>query len=324
MYNKNEYRVMPYTADEIEFNRQLLEACEMRIVNLKAVESLLKKGADPLGTTNPDYIDKHLYSDIVCTLGDFNSKYLPKVTELFLKYGMNIDRPRVPYDDRTDNPLWVFAFFSGHNVARTLKTLLDHGLSAKSTSVFWNHEIGDLIDVYYDDIHEEFMYNRCMWTIKKLMLLASYDHILKNDEQLRRFIGYDYNSYDIKHFRNWDDFEYIFDTTHCNGTPQLDRSIVRIHEKKTKREVWVFGVYLDWMDNCTVRYVRRNKRDLDSPFVCPICGKHTFKKNGDVSKCPVCLWQNDIVQNCEPSYKNGANKMSQNKYRKNYLAGEVE
>ena len=57
-------------------------------------------------------------------------------------------------------------------------------------------------------------------------------------------------------------------------------------------------------------------------FVCPICGKHTFESNNTDEQCPVCLWWNDIVQNNEPDYEGGENRMSQNEYRENWLAGK--
>ena len=55
--------------------------------------------------------------------------------------------------------------------------------------------------------------------------------------------------------------------------------------------------------------------------MCPICGKHIFEIEGDFAICPMCAWQNDIVQYYEPNYEGGANKMSQNEYRENWLSG---
>lgn len=53
-------------------------------------------------------------------------------------------------------------------------------------------------------------------------------------------------------------------------------------------------------------------------FVCPVCGKHTFKTNNDDTQCPVCFWWNDIVQNCDPDYDGGENSLSLNQYRKEW------
>ncbi len=55
---------------------------------------------------------------------------------------------------------------------------------------------------------------------------------------------------------------------------------------------------------------------------CPICEKHTFEDEGDFAICPVCSWENDNVQYHDPDYDGGANEMSQNEYRKNWLAGK--
>lgn len=199
--------------------------------------------------------------------------------------------------------------------------MLDSGLDSHSAGLCWSHEIGDLIDVY-GYIRDEYDRNSMLWALKKTMLFAYYDHIIKNDDNLRRFIGCDYNSFDLTHFRNWNNFEYIFDITHCVGEPELYRSIVRILDKRTKQEVWTIGVYLEWVDECTIKYIKRNKRDFSGPIVCPICGKYTFETNGDDTMCPVCLWWNDIVQNNNLGYKGGENRMNQNEYRANYLAGK--
>ena len=40
------------------------------------------------------------------------------------------------------------------------------------------------------------------------------------------------------------------------------------------------------------------------------------------TKCPVCFWWNDIVQNLDPNFEGGENEMSLNEYRKNWLEGK--
>ncbi len=57
-------------------------------------------------------------------------------------------------------------------------------------------------------------------------------------------------------------------------------------------------------------------------YKCPVCGKHTFENNNTDTKCPVCFWWNDIVQNLDPNFEGGENEMSLNEYRKNWLEGK--
>ena len=75
-----------------------------------------------------------------------------------------------------------------------------------------------------------------------LLLGASYEHIINNDEHLREFICFKDNTYDIHKFRNWNDFEYYFDTSHCSRKPELYGAIVHISDKKTGEKVWKIGV----------------------------------------------------------------------------------
>ena len=75
-----------------------------------------------------------------------------------------------------------------------------------------------------------------------MLLGASYDHILENDSYLKDFLCCDYNTYDIHNFRNWDKFDYFYDTSHCEKHPQLYGSIVHISDKETGKTVWTIGV----------------------------------------------------------------------------------
>lgn len=53
-------------------------------------------------------------------------------------------------------------------------------------------------------------------------------------------------------------------------------------------------------------------------YICPVCGKYEFSKNGDYEICPECGWENDPVQNRDEDYSGGANKMSLKEARKSY------
>ena len=231
-----------YTAEEVDLNNKLYKECVKEDIDLNVIEELLKKGADPLGATAVSgwgLLD-HIYGDILCDTKDMLSKNLPEITELFLKYGMDISNPRVPYDgDNSLNPMWDFAFAMNENSAYALEMLLDNGLSAEDAGEMWEHAMFDLINIECGDpSNDEFWNYECTWVMKLIMLCASYDHIIDNDLSLRSYINYDQNSYDLHKFRKWNDFYYEFDTSRCERFPELYKSIVRIYEKESKKEVW--------------------------------------------------------------------------------------
>ena len=56
-------------------------------------------------------------------------------------------------------------------------------------------------------------------------------------------------------------------------------------------------------------------------FACPCCGYKTFdeKPNGTFEICVVCFWEDDNIQNENPNYSGGANKISLKQAQKNFL-----
>ncbi len=234
-----------YTPEQIELNKKLYEVVSKEHIDFYAAEELLKQGADPLGGTEVygwELVD-HIYGDIVGGSQDYNSVELPQLTELFLKYGMDVDNPKIPYDySASTNPMWQFAFVTNENAIYALKMLLDKGLSEESFGAFWGHCIDDFFLIDCVNPHEEHWNYECTWSFKMLLLGASYDHILDNDEALRELICYDYNNYDVHKFRNWDNYKYIFDTSHCDYSPELYKSILYIYDKETGEEVWKMGL----------------------------------------------------------------------------------
>lgn len=236
-----------YTPEEIELNKKLYEECQKESINFHTVEELLKKGADPLGPTQGGEWDEceHVYDEIL-SITMHERENIPRLTELFLKYGMDVDHPRVEYDGADANPLWSLGLALDEYSLETLKLFLDHGISVNSFGMFWSTAMGDLIDVTCGDpVGDEFWNKACILSLKATMLAASYDYILNEYEHLRNFIGYSFNDYDVHKFSNWNDFTYEFDTSHCKRRPELYQSVVTIYEAESKKAVWKFGVYLD-------------------------------------------------------------------------------
>ena len=106
---------------------------------------------------------------------DNDSIDLPRITELFLKYGMEVEKPRIAYDGSNSiNPLWDFAFVTNENAILALKMLLDHGLSADGFAEFWDHSMTDFFHISCGDPqNDEFWNCACTWTFKMLLLGAS-------------------------------------------------------------------------------------------------------------------------------------------------------
>ena len=235
-----------YSCEEVELNKKLYDECSKESICFSAVEDLLKQGADPNGPTAEYGWDVllHVYGELVMESQDSDSVNLPQITEMFLKYGMDIANPRIPYDGSNSiNPMWDFAFVCNENAIIALKMLLDHGLSAEDFAEFWDHSMTDFFHIECGDPqNDEFWNYECTWTFKMLLLGASYNHILENDEGLQSFICCEYNSYDVRNFRNWDNYEYRFDTSYCERRPELYKSLIRIYDKGTNEEVWKIGV----------------------------------------------------------------------------------
>ncbi len=237
-----------YTEQEIILNNKLYEACSKPEPDYDEIERLLQQGADPLGATAVSGwgLLEHVYGEVLCESQDSNSINLPRITELFLKYGMDIDHPRIPYDDDNSlHPMRQFAFVMNENSVYALEMLLDKGLSADAVGEMWGHALFAMINVCCGDpVNDEFWNYECTWVLKLIMLCASYDHVRENDEDLRNFIGCSYNNYDLHKFRKWNDFYYVFDTSRCERRPELYQSVVNIYHKETNDKVWTIGVCL--------------------------------------------------------------------------------
>jgi hypothetical protein len=52
-----------------------------------------------------------------------------------------------------------------------------------------------------------------------------------------------------------------------------------------------------------------------------VCGKYDFESWNDMDICDVCDWCNDAIQNDQPDYPGGANRMSLNEAKKAYKEG---
>ncbi|GGG06126.1 MULTISPECIES: CPCC family cysteine-rich protein [Cysteiniphilum] len=60
---------------------------------------------------------------------------------------------------------------------------------------------------------------------------------------------------------------------------------------------------------------------MSNKYACPCCGFLTYddEPNGTFEICPVCFWEDDDTQNKDPKYCGGANKISLEEARQNFV-----
>ncbi len=79
--------------------------------------------------------------------------------------------------------------------------------------------------------------------------------------------------------------------------------------KKWYKEKIRLNPYYDYLEDNTSDPI---------PHMCPICGKYEFEDENSFDICPSCGWEDDAVQNDDPDFFGGANKLSLNEYKKQY------
>jgi hypothetical protein len=229
-----------YTKKEIDINGDLYIECLKKVPNYSKIEELLRNGADPLGPCEPSgygLLD-HIFSELIFKTRENKSINLVHLTKLFIKYGMNVEKPRIPYDnDNSLSPLNMMSHAPNHQTIGVSKLLLDDGLSAEAFGEFWVKSIDEQINYYSEDPNDPSYNEWFVYTFKMIMLASSYPHILNEDKALKELICYDKNSTRLQEFRNWDEHRYIFDTSACKETPHLKNCIITVYDK-FDRAIW--------------------------------------------------------------------------------------
>lgn len=243
-----------------ELNQKLLEVCTSDIIDYDRAEELLQLGAEPMGVIETKNGSNNLFGAIAEELFGYEctTEDLYRTTKLFLKYGMDISKPSVPYNySYVFHPFLHFIYQTNDWAIRTMELLLDNGSSAEDAREFWQYALGD-----FRYCPGDFDPDRLYDFVRKLMLVASYPHILKVDEKLRKEIWFDQNCYDLTRFRNWNDFLYEADFSFCEAkkSPDIYRSLVTIIEKDSGKKVWRFGIYLKPEDHPKL-WLTRAKED---------------------------------------------------------------
>ena len=70
------------------------------------------------------------------------------------------------------------------------------------------------------------------------------------------------------------------------------------------------------------RFDKLTVDELERKHMCPVCGKHEFPRMGCGFECPICGWEDSIIQLLVPTKGGIDNRMSLNMARERYKKGE--
>lgn len=230
---------------QFALNKELLEAAKG--CDLIKVEELLRRGADPLGS--PDANEQHAYilSELFYSSADDEkmADTMPELLRLFFAHRMDITARSIPDDDENNiNPLWDLAFVNTEGGLKILHVLLEHGLDCHSAEILVEHIFVDMELCDGCKIDDEWWRESWSCSLKMVMLVASYPHILENSTYIADCISLAENdAARLSCFRDWDHFTYQIDLSTCDNIPHgLRSATVRIKDTETGETVWTMTV----------------------------------------------------------------------------------
>ena len=89
-------------------------------------------------------------------------------------------------EEESLNPVWSLAHVSSESGMRMLKILLDHGLDTISAEVLISHIFVDMEMCDGCDTQDEWWMEQWAQSLKMVMLIASYSHVLETSPYIRR------------------------------------------------------------------------------------------------------------------------------------------
>ena len=110
------------------------------------------------------------------------------------------------------------------------------------------------------------------------------------------------------------DYLYIINAPGQSGLEPEMLEFAKAHPDATVKEL------IDYFESMDPEIVDEDEDDEESQ-PCPVCGQHNFDESDDFEECPVCGWVNDGVQQADPDYSGGYNRISLNDARKKWKAG---
>ena len=230
---------------QYELNKELLTAAEKH--EFGKIESLLKLGADPLGSSDESDPDEHILGELFCYASDDSTlaEALPQMLELFFAYGMDIKSRNIPVGDGDNiNPLWSLAFCQRTNGLNILKVMLDHNLDPVSAEELVEHILFDMDMCDGCEIEDEWFLEITICALKMIMLTASYPHIIHASEYIRECIELESNREEnLSGFRDWNNYTYHIDKRTCTNIPHgLQNATLTIRDVHTNEIVWTMKI----------------------------------------------------------------------------------
>lgn len=230
---------------QLELNRALLEA--VKETDVERAEVLLQQGADPLGISDEREYDNFVLHEMFIDVAweeELNEKR-QELLRLFLAYGMDVSTTNTaPEIDDYLNPVWLMAHMNNEGGIRMLKLLLDHGLDVVSAEILFNHIFVDMEVCDGCDIHDEWWMEEWTYSMKMVMLIASYPYILEASSYIRKCVELERNNVSwLPCFRDWNRFAYEIDLSTCDNIPRgLRNAPLHIRDKKTGDTVWTMFI----------------------------------------------------------------------------------
>ena len=230
----------------IELNTELYEILRSRPVDYEKAENLLKMGARANGAVYTYDMKDNLFTSITGDIcfndnpprGTISPEDYYKITKLLVKYGLDISRPDIPYDHNDIlHPFEDISTYCGEYILRTLKYLLDHGLTGYDASFCWEYALDTIQKNYFAsrEDKDEFLID----FTQKVLLFASYPRILDLEKELPEVIWYKYNRTDPTRFRDWNAFTYIVKKETFNRDKEyINADFVTVIDKQTGETVW--------------------------------------------------------------------------------------
>ena len=224
-------------AKQKELDIQLLQEGIKTKVNYKKVETLLKKGANPMGLVNDDGTEAEIvYSEILFehNLDEPKNDTIIKLTDMFLRHGMVVKC--IDYDremaGHISNPFWEIGYYHPDKATTLLFMIINANLDFQAFEQLIDHLHTDS-SMIGSELEEVDGYLRI------LLYLSSYKYLLKKSKYFRDVINYENNKrrFNTENFRKLSNYRIEFDTTNQNNynNQGIVATIVNI---KTNKKVW--------------------------------------------------------------------------------------
>jgi rubrerythrin len=109
----------------------------------------------------------------------------------------------------------------------------------------------------------------------------------------------------------------------ADSSPKEEKELVLSYLSALNDEGWDTSEAVELVKECSDKEWEELSRKLIShktgKHKCKCCGCYTMEESeGNHEICPVCFWEDDPVQNNDPDYNGGSNKVSLNEAKINF------